>query len=453
MFSRFIVATGLAIFLFGGCTAYRPPLEYPEPRPLGRDYKTATAAKIPSEADTAVSRGVSRVEELSLQQALSLALLRNPGLSAYSWEIRAREALALQASLWPNPEIGLEVENLGGTGDYGGLNRTETTLQVNQLIELAGKRSKRTRVATLESNLAAWGYEAKRLDVFAEVVKAFTEVVAAQTRVEVNKELLALAEKFVQTIERRVKAGKVSLAEASRAKVELSVATVELERSRRILLAARQRLAATWGSSEPEFKRVVGVLDVPSSIPSFEKMESFIYENPEIALWVAEMERRRAMLELEKARRIPDPTIIGGYRRLNETTDNAFILGLSIPIPIFNRNQGAVLEAEYRLKQTRSQSRAMETMMRSRLAGQYQMLSVLYNEARTLKENIIPDARNAFEIINKGYLLGKFTALDVLDAQRTLFEVRGRYLQALTDFHKTAADIERIIGRRLTDVK
>ncbi|NOY05762.1 MAG: TolC family protein, partial [Chlorobi bacterium] len=313
--------------------------------------------------------------------------------------------------------------------------------------------SKRTRVATLESNLAAWDYEAKRLDVFTAVVKAFTEVVAAQVRVQVNKELLVLAEEFVKTIERRVKAGKVSLAEASRAKVELSVATMELERSRRILLASRQRLAATWGSAEPEFDRVAGALDIPSSIPSFEKIASFVQDNPDIALWVTEMDRRRAKLELEKAMRIPDPTVIGGYRRLNETTDNAFIVGLSIPITIFNRNQGAILEAEYRLKQTRSQRQAVETTIKSRLAEQYQMLSVLYNEARTLKDKIIPDARNAFEIINRGYLLGKFAALDVLDAQRTLFEVRGRYLQSLTDFHKTAADIERIIGRRLTDVQ
>ena len=126
-----------------------------------------------------------------MRQALSLALVKNPELAAFSWEVRAREARALQASLLPNPEIEVELENFGGSGDVGGFEQTESTLLLRQLIELGGKRRKRTHVAALESDLAAWDFEIKRLDVFTQVTQFFVGVVSAQERVALNTERFA----------------------------------------------------------------------------------------------------------------------------------------------------------------------------------------------------------------------------------------------------------------------
>ena len=102
---------------------------------------------------------------LTLPQALALALLQNPELAAFSWEVRAVEAHTLQAGLRPNPELGLEVENLTGYGAFQGGRSVQTTLRLSQRVELGGKRSRRLRVAALERDLAAWDYETKRLDV------------------------------------------------------------------------------------------------------------------------------------------------------------------------------------------------------------------------------------------------------------------------------------------------
>ncbi|MHC4682264.1 MAG: TolC family protein, partial [Planctomycetota bacterium] len=123
-----------------------------------------------------------RNEMMTLPRALSLALMHNPVLKAFSWEVRASEARALQASLWPNPELDVEVEEVGGAGDRSGFDGAETTVQLSQFIELGDKRGKRTKVASLENDISQWDYEARRLDVFTSVVKAFTETLAAQER-------------------------------------------------------------------------------------------------------------------------------------------------------------------------------------------------------------------------------------------------------------------------------
>jgi cobalt-zinc-cadmium efflux system outer membrane protein len=98
-----------------------------------------------------------------LRQALALALLQNPELRAFAWDVRAAEARTLQAGLRPNPELGLEVENIAGTGVLQGGQSAETTLRLNQVIELGGKRARRLQVAAVERDLAAWDYEATLL--------------------------------------------------------------------------------------------------------------------------------------------------------------------------------------------------------------------------------------------------------------------------------------------------
>ncbi|MCK5573681.1 MAG: TolC family protein, partial [Bacteroidetes bacterium] len=220
----------------------------PEPRPLGTHYETYVAPAEPAQADSITYPRESPTGILTLPRALSLALLHNPELAAFSHEIRAAEARALQATLYPNPELGIELENIGGSGSYSGFKSSETTIGLSQLILLGGKRAKATQAAALKGDLAAWDYEIKRLDVITAVRKAFLDVLAAQQSVSLNEDLVELSDQLVKTISKRVRAGKSSPAEQSRARVMLSATQVELQRSRRELEAARRQLAATWAS-------------------------------------------------------------------------------------------------------------------------------------------------------------------------------------------------------------
>ena len=424
----------------------------PDARPLGKEFE-AYHAESKSTVDAGVSTETEEIKGLlTLQKVLSLSLMKNPALAAFSWEVRAMEAARLQASLLPNPELGIELENVAGTEEMNGTNVMEATIQLSQLIELGGKRNKRDLVATLERDLAGWDYETKRLDIFSGATIAFIDVLSAQEHLALAEEMASLAEKFHTTVSDRVKAGKVSPVEETKAAVTVSTSRIRVERMKRSLKAARKNLAAYWGSSAASFEKVEGELHHVSPVPSSDLLETMISGNPDIARRVVEMDKNRAAFELSKAGRIPDLTVSGGYRRFNETDNNAFVIGLSVPLLFFDRNQGNIAETRYRLSKGVHEKRAVETEVKKALNESYQKLSIAYTEVNTLKTEVLPGAQLAFDAANEGYRLGKFNFLDVLDAQRILFEAKEQHLDALSTYHTSVAEVERLIGVGLDDI-
>ncbi|MFC1461084.1 TolC family protein, partial [Verrucomicrobiota bacterium] len=163
MVKKYIYFGMSAILALAGCAGPRGT-GMPAPRPLGRDIQSFHASS--EDVDTSVSaEAVERQDTITLRQALALALMKNPELAVYSWDIRAAEARILQAKALPNPEMGIEVEEFGGSGDAQGFDSAKMSIVLSQVIELGGKRAKRRNTAALEMDLAAWQYEAKRLDI------------------------------------------------------------------------------------------------------------------------------------------------------------------------------------------------------------------------------------------------------------------------------------------------
>ncbi len=195
-----------------------------------------------------------------------------------------------------------------------------------------------------------------------------------------------------------------------------------------------------------------GALDVAREVPLFEMIASFIERNPDVARWRDEMALRRADVALEKAARIPDPILGIGSRRLRDLGANALTAGISIPLPLFNRNQGAIREAEYKIKEAEEAQRAAAVLAHHMVADAYQRLSLAYEEALALRDEILPAARESFVATQEGYREGKFDLLTVLDTQRTFFEATNQYIDALETYHVTRAEVERLIGTPLSDI-
>ncbi len=435
---------GLAILLFDGFSGERIHAQKPESAPLLKQLLVEKSIPLTTEQPQ---------EELTLEQALAMALQNNPQLTAFSLEIRAREAAALQAALRPNPELELETENFAGSGPLAAFKATETTVSLGQLIELGGKRQKRMQVAVLQSDLASWEYEARKLDVFTQVVTAFSKTLAAQELVRLNTEILSLAEEFQTQIERRVQAGRVSPAALSRAQVETAKARIALQRSKKTLTTARQELAATWGATHLSFKQVRGNLDQVVPLPPLERLKSFLQQNPDLARWQTVKEQRKAARTLAEAQAVPDPHIRIGWRRFNDNGDQALVAGVSIPLPLLNRNQGAVQEAAVRIRQAEWQERSARIELQTLLNRYYQTLAATQHALKALKDEIIPQAQQAFDTIDRGYREGKFGFLDVLDARRTLFSARQHYVQQLAEYQQIRAQIERLVGQSLNTIE
>lgn len=384
-------------------------------------------------------------EIITLDQAIALALSQNPELSSHSLEIDARGGQVLQAGVFPNPEIGFEIDNFWGNQEFDKFDNSENTLTASQLIELGGKRSKRIRAAELERDLAQWDFEAKRRDILAEVTKAFNEVLAGQERLVLAKEISLLSKKSLDIVTAKVQAGKVPPIEEIKAQAELSLSQIDTGKARYSLDAAWKRLAALMGTTDI-FKKAEGTLELGPAIPSFDDYSKNTEKNPDIARWSDEIEHQKALFNLAEAGRVPDPTLSAGMRKFNETDERVYTFGVSIPLPLFDTNRGGIIETKKRLAKAEEEKKAARLNIHSGLADAYQMLSEAFTEAAALKNTVLPALENTFSAVSEGYSYGKFAYLDVLDAQRRLFESKNRYIEALAAYKIAQADIERLTG-------
>ncbi len=386
---------------------------------------------------------------VTLTDVLSLALAHNPGLKTFPYSLRAAEARRLQAGLRPNPELQVELEEFGGGGERSGFDATETTVQIGQPIELGGKREKRTRVAAIGKELVWWDYESARLDLTREVSRAFTAVLAAQERLALAEKVLELSRQAHSAVAQRVDAGRDSPVDALRAGVALSESRIERQKAEKSLAAARQSLAATWGSSTPTFTAAAADWYEIRSMSAVDLSPDAIATNPDVARWEDEQRSRRAALDLQKAKAVPDVTAAGGVRRFEETDDAAFVAGLAVPLPLFDRNQGGIEEALADLAASRQQYEAVRVKTLAALSEAVSALAAAQEEVTALKSEVLPAAQQAFEAVQQGYRQGKFDYLYVLDTQRTLFQTQATYIESVEAYHKARADVERLTGRPL----
>lgn len=383
---------------------------------------------------------------LTLRQALALALARNPELAAMSYDIRISEARILQAKLVPNPELEFTGENIAGSGEFSGGRRAENTLLLGQLIELGGKRRSRIREASSARDLAEFDYEAKKREVFLKTAQDFVDVLARQRRVAINEQLVGLANDFIPNVVKRIEAGKASTLEKTRFDVAIGSARIDLERARHDLAAARQRLASRWGSPKPGFASAAGNLDATPSVASLDVLAQRLPANPRLARFGAEIAQREAALAREKAAAVPDLTVQGGGRRHSEKDDATAVIGFSVPLPLWNRNQGNIRVARERIEQAGAEQTAAATALMTELTDAYEKLEQARAAIAILRANVLPGADEALKATTEGYEAGRFSYLDVLEARRTTGAARIQYLEAIADFHKALHAVEALIA-------
>ncbi len=399
-------------------------------------------------------------KDLTLRDAALLTLQRNPELAAFAKEKRALEGATLQAGLLPNPELSVNVENIGNVqpliGDINSAKAVNqevvqqiTTIRIYQLIELGGKRGARVNAASLGEVLAGQDYEVRRVELIARVANVFTEVLAAQERLQLAEESQQLAQRVVKMVAKRVQAGKVAPIEETRAGVAFSTTRIELEQAQRELAAARKRLTLLWGNASPRFNKALGNLESSVALPAFEALAERALAGPMALRAMKNIEQRKALLDVEQTRRIPNLTVQAGVVSHAQLGGNTAVAAVILPLPLFDRNQGNILQAHQRVDKAIDEQAATELRLRTELTQAYEALSAAQRETDILRDEILPAARSAFEVTNKGYELGKFGFLEVLDAQRTLFQNQVLYVRALANYQRLVNEIERLIAAPL----
>lgn len=376
---------------------------------------------------------------LTLEAAIARAERANPALRAGLNEAAAQDGAVAQAGAVPNPELSLLRE--GQDRDT----RTSTvTLSIP--IELGGKRAARIEAATRERQLALIEAEALRVTLRADTVAAFHDVHAAQERLRMAGEMAALAASATHAAARRVEAGKVSPVDATRARVAEANARIDALHAARDLETARTRLAALWGGDGAGIEIVAPAAPTLPQGPTLDMLLARLDQTPAMRRAHTQVAQRAALARVEQARRTPDVNVIVGVRREGPEQRNQAVLGVSVPLPLFDRNNGAVLAALRRVDRARDEQEAEGVRLRSALQEAHARLQTARAEAQLIDAEILPGARSAAQAAQRGFEAGKFGFLDVLDAQRTLVQSHTQYLNAMAQCHRAAADIARLSG-------
>jgi cobalt-zinc-cadmium efflux system outer membrane protein len=390
--------------------------------------------------------GISHSQTLSLQSALQRALAANPRLTAAERDVGIASGQSIQAGALINPELSYEQDNSLGSGRYRGTRSAETILQISQLFELFGKRDARIAAGRAALDTATIQRKAVRLEVLSETAIAFLGVLGIQRRIQILDEHTSAIDRLTPLLQRRVDAGASSPAETGRAQVASDLVKADRERVRALLASARRELAIMMGDTSPKYSAVSGRLEAVGRPSSFQSVVAAIDANPQLVRWTSVYAQRNAELLMARLRPYPDVRLSAGWRHFNDTGDDAVRLGVSIPIPVFDRNQGNIISAEQSLEKTRAEREANRAALIVLAGRAYDSLQGALRELAILRDSTIPKSRQAADAISEGYGQGRFSLLEVLDAQANVAQARLREQEAQQNFHIAVATIEGLVG-------
>ena len=315
---------------------------------------------------------------------------------------------------------------------------------------MGGKIELQQERARLSIQLAGWDFEKKRMQLLTEVTGLYIQVLEAQEYLTLTRELEHVARETLEVIQTQVKKGRVSPLEQNRAQVVLANTRLELEQSELNLAQSREHLADIWGGGGSDFESVQGRLEVRELVfPPLIKLLERLRQHPDLARWNTEFQERKVRLRQAQAQAIPDLYLTGGIRHHHQSNDVGLLIGLSLPVPVFNSNQGNIQEAELRTLQAQESQDRQYFSLRADLKGAHQRLLRSHLTLKVLKHEILPQAEATFLALRKAYAQGQFSYLEVLEAQRNFFETRRQAVSVLSDFYQALNQVEYLTAQEL----
>lgn len=381
---------------------------------------------------------------LTLSDAIQDALNYSPRLKSAAAGVEAAEGMENQAGYLPNPEIGFEAGNVAGSGGFGGTESAELTYSLTQTVEIGGKRSARRNAAKAARGAAGMALMSERLNIKRDVRIAYCDALSKDEAVNLAVKQEQLAKDVLHTVSEQVQAAAEPEIQLSKAEVAYATSVIARERKEHELKVAKEKLAKLLGASALNCSLDHAhffELKAPGSIENYRVNLDRI---PDMQRFSHIKTEKESLLDLERARAIPDPNFSLGVRDFKESGDQAFVFSVSLPIPVFNQNRGNVARARAEAKQAVNDARQAKWILEQQLTENWEQWSTYYSEAQRLRTELLPSAERAFELARIGFAKGRFSYHEVLDAQRTLFDARSQYYDSLRRYHTARANVERL---------
>ncbi|MEA3244229.1 MAG: TolC family protein [Pseudomonadota bacterium] len=387
---------------------------------------------------------------LTLDVALVAVLENNPTLLAGDYQAQAAAAKIRQAQQSTPVNVKLELENFAGSGRFSGDDLLEATLSLGKVLELGDKAGLRGNIARNEAALLGNEQDAERLDLLAEAARRFIHVVVDQERLKIARDRLALAKRTAAIVDKRVRVGKSPDTERRRTRIAVARAETELEHAEHELATSRLKLATQWGKTEAGFSSARASLFALNPPGSFDELAQLLERNPDLTRYASEQRLAEARLRLAQSRRRMDIGLSGGVRYHNVTDDSALVLSASIPFGTRSRAAPGIESSRLLSDRHPLLYKQRQLELHASLFEIYQELSHAYSASQTLREQIVPEAELVLRDYETGYRSGRYSLLELSDAQKTLLDARLESVMTAADFHNFRIEIERLTGQALS---
>lgn len=378
----------------------------------------------------------------SLVQLEQMAQRDNPTLKQAREKISALRGIYVQEGLKPNPEVGWSAEEMGG--GYAG----KQGVTITQEIITGGKLSAAQAASCAEIKAAQQGYQVQAFRVMTDTRMTVYRLLTAQKKVTLYKKITSLYEQCFRVAEKLNAAGEVSRVDILKADIEFQKVGMLVKIAENDYRAAWEHLKCVIGNPDLPYGAVSDTLDVELPNLTWDNLVDMLAQtSPEITLAAAKIAASRKRVELECAKNSSNITLEGAL--MYDTADEKMIgsVGVSVPLRIFNRNQGNISAAHSEVLSAYHEMDRVMLSLQVRLADVFRN----YQNARVgvinYREKILPATEEALQLTRRGYERGEFTYLDVLTSQQTYLETHLTYLEQLEEFWVSVAQLE---GKLLT---
>lgn len=438
-------ALWLALAVLGGCGLPPEPILIVDLETSDRKFE---APSRPTERPPATD--VLKKDSLTITDVLMVADAMNPVLAAERKNIDLANAAIWEAKLYPNPSALLAVEDYKTKEGFGSSKRTAG---LGIPVVLSGRIGSATSLAEKERELAAVNYVWRRREILTDVKRAFAGLLASRRNRDLTQETRDLAKAFNDVTSERFKAQAIPEMELLKAQVQLAKANSDLRLAEKDADVSLKALYAVMGNTDLLNANIVGTLHAKFTGPTLDELRNLaLAQHPLLESARRAKEAAELNLALVKAERFSDLSfdVRGG---VDGDRDGIVEAGLTVPLPLFNRNQAKITSAEIRIRQSEDRLLAIRNDLVLKLTEAHRNYSAGQDRVASYLDEILPRAQKASEQTNDGYRQGKYSYLDVLDSQRTLADAKIAYSAALADLNFAAIELEKLVGEKFVPVE
>ncbi len=388
---------------------------------------------------------------LTWEATLEAALSRHPELLAAQAELDALAAETEAAGRRPNPTLNVQVEDIGNEASFTGPSGGQTTVILTHTLERGGKRAAREKYSEAKRQAAIAAFAVQTQGVLSEARSRFLSALSAQETLELQTRLQQQVDRFHDAVATRVEAGKASGVDQQQLALLAANARLERQAAEAHARTSRLVLAQLW-DGPVEFGRLKAEWPAASAPPALADLMQRWDGSPGRVRLERELAISEAAVESAASERSQDWALSAGFRKREQTNDWTAVVGFDVPIPVFDAGRSTLEAARARRRRSVHQMEAALREARTALGDLHGRLAVSHSALTSLQGGALDEARSLYESVREGYEQGRFELLQVIEAQKSYFELLARHRGARSQHHHAWAELESLLGERSKEV-